>query len=129
VLYAISQDLDIGIDVEWCNPQLQHRDIARRICTPSEWLYFSALSAAQQQANFFRIWTRKEALIKLFGDRLFDELQSYEVATPTIFRGWVNAQNQRVWLQDLELFDDFAAAIAVLQPPHHIFTNHWEWQA
>jgi 4'-phosphopantetheinyl transferase len=126
VLYAISLDLAIGVDLEWRNPQIQYQDLAHRICTPNEWEIFKALSLQQQQDRFFKIWTRKEALIKYFGDRLFDELLTYEVTKPSRFCDWVETQGQRIWLQDLERFEDFAAAIALTQPPHQIQTYYWD---
>jgi 4'-phosphopantetheinyl transferase len=125
VLYAISLDLTIGVDLEWRNPNLQYLELANRICTANEWEVFKTLSATQQQDRFFKIWTRKEALIKYFGDRLFDELLSYEVTMPSTFCDWVETQGQQVWLQDLDLWDDFAAAIALTRPPQQIQTYCW----
>jgi 4'-phosphopantetheinyl transferase len=69
VIYAISRNQAVGVDLEGFNPLISHLDIAQRICTPPELTVFNQLPPLDQRQAFFKIWTRKEALVKLFGDR------------------------------------------------------------
>jgi 4'-phosphopantetheinyl transferase len=126
VLYAFNADRAIGVDIEGINPSISPIDLARRICTPHEKKVFDRLPPFQQTQAFYKIWTRKEALVKLAGDRLYEKLSILEVpvdATPGSY--WVQAEDRQVWLQDLELVEGFAGAIALSTPPQHIIHHQW----
>jgi 4'-phosphopantetheinyl transferase len=126
VLYAFSTDRAIGVDIEGVNPLISHADLAHRICTPQERRVFDQLPPSQQLQAFYKIWTRKEALVKLGGDRLYEKLSIFEVpAHGTAGTYWVQAEDRQIWLQDLELVDSFAGAIALSNAPKHIIHHQW----
>lgn len=132
ILYAITTNPAVGVDLEGFNPLISYLDIAQRICTPQELAVFNQLPPSEQPQAFFKIWTRKEALVKLFGDRLYEKLSVFEVpAHANLGSYWVQAGNRQVWLQDLELGESFAgadswcAAIALSTAPQQIVHHHW----
>jgi 4'-phosphopantetheinyl transferase len=128
VLYAVSAHHAVGIDLEGVNPLISYQDIAHRICTPQEWAIFNRLPADQQSQAFFKIWTRKEALVKLCGDRLYEKLTVFEVpACATSGSYWVKAEGQEFWLQDLDLYESFAGAIALPTAPEQIIHHEWHY--
>ncbi|WP_404789354.1 4'-phosphopantetheinyl transferase family protein [Altericista sp. CCNU0014] len=128
LIYAVSVGFEVGIDLEGVNPLLNCLDIARRICTPDEWFAFSRLSPVDRHQAFYKIWTRKEALVKLRGDRLYEKLTVFEVPVhPTSDGCWVQAEGRPVWLQDLELFESFATAIAFPVIPAQIVHHEWHY--
>jgi 4'-phosphopantetheinyl transferase len=126
VLYAFSTDRAIGVDIEGVNPLISHVDLAHRICTPQERRVFDQLPLSQQPQAFYKIWTRKEALVKLGGDRLYEKLSIFEVpAHANAGTYWVQAEGSPVWLQDLELMESFAGAIALPHAPDRIIHHQW----
>lgn len=66
-VYAVSHDLEVGIDLEEDRDSLDYAGLAERICSPEEFMVFQNLPQAEQRAAFFRCWTRKEAFVKALG--------------------------------------------------------------
>ena len=66
-VYAVSHDFEVGIDLEGDRDSLDYAGLAERICNPDELMTFRKLPQAEQQAAFFRCWTRKEAIVKAIG--------------------------------------------------------------
>ena len=64
-VYAVSHDFAVGIDLEGDRNSLDYAGLAERICNPDELATFRKLPQAEQQAAFFRCWTRKRPLSKL----------------------------------------------------------------
>jgi 4'-phosphopantetheinyl transferase len=130
VLFAVCQGQSIGVDLEWINPAVDGAAIARRMFSAQERAEIARLPSMERQAKFFQLWTRKEALIKLFGDRLFPGLKTYEVSTDSSSCGqWARVGRQSVWLQDLELMESFAGAIATPTQPDRIRYRQWPWSS
>lgn len=128
MVYAISAQTPVGVDVEVTNSTANYEAIARRICRSDEWMLLSALDPVQRREAFLRIWTRKEAAIKLNGDRLFAGLRRYPVPVQLQCQGeWIEMPHQRIWVQDLALWEDTAAAIALSCQPTAITHTRWEW--
>lgn len=128
-LFAVFQQ-PVGIDVEWIDPQIRAEAIARRSFSVQEQSELAGLSQAAQQAKFFRLWTRKEAAIKLFGGRLFVGLNRYSVVgQPQGFWLQLSAQESERsgWLQDLAVEQGFAAAFATSTRPDIIQHRRWDW--
>jgi 4'-phosphopantetheinyl transferase len=126
VLYAFSADQAVGVDIEGVNPLISYIDLAHRICTPKEQRAFDQLPPSRQAQAFYKIWTRKEALVKLGGNRLYEKLSILEVpAHPTAGSYWILAEDRPIWLQDLELAEGFAGAIALSTAPDQIIHHPW----
>jgi 4'-phosphopantetheinyl transferase len=129
-LYAFSADQAIGVDIEGMNPLISYVDLAHRICTPQEQRVFDQLPSSQQAQAFYKIWTRKEALVKLAGDRLYEKLSILEVpAHAAAGSYWVQTEDRQIWLQDLELVESFPGAIALFAAPEQIIHHQWHHNA
>ncbi len=61
--------VQVGIDIECIRPTQQFSGIAKRYFHPEE------QKAAREDESFFRIWTRKEAILKAQGTGLIDGLE------------------------------------------------------
>ena len=61
VVCAMSADHDLGIDTEYMNPDLTWSDFDD-IFTKDEWQ-----QVGQNTANFYHLWTQKEAILKIAG--------------------------------------------------------------
>jgi 4'-phosphopantetheinyl transferase len=128
ILFAVRLNQPVGVDLEWIDPAVKGAAIARRLFSTTEQAAINGLPPLAQQAKFFQLWTRKESLIKLFGDRLFAGLKTYEVsATDSSDSFWTTVGQQSVWLQDLDCVESFAAAIATPTPPDYVQHRQWQW--
>ncbi|MCK4623415.1 MAG: 4'-phosphopantetheinyl transferase superfamily protein [Desulfuromonadales bacterium] len=66
-LLALSADAAVGVDVEFVDPQLDHRQLAAQFFSTEEKLYLQQFPQARQRRGFYRLWTRKEAFLKMSG--------------------------------------------------------------
>lgn len=66
-LCIVSSIIDIGVDVELRKPIQDVLDIAKLVCTEEEYKILLNDGEKNLQKNFYRIWTRKEALVKALG--------------------------------------------------------------
>jgi 4'-phosphopantetheinyl transferase len=78
-LYAVTLAHRIGIDVERIGNR-NHLAIAERYFSPREIAALKSASEAEQALIFYRIWSRKEAIVKAVGTGLSMPLSSFSVA-------------------------------------------------
>jgi 4'-phosphopantetheinyl transferase len=64
-LVAVALEVEIGVDVEWVRPMPDYREIAERFFPPSE------AAAVADPRDFFRRWTRLEAIVKATGAGIY----------------------------------------------------------
>jgi len=65
-LIAVTRAGQVGVDIERSIP-LELAGLADLVCTPQERARLSRLPAAEQHAEFFRLWVGKEAVLKSVG--------------------------------------------------------------
>jgi 4'-phosphopantetheinyl transferase len=78
VAVAFCNDHEVGIDVE-ANDRKVNLEIAERYFTPSEAEFLQKTPSHQRPHTFLRLWTIKEAYLKMTGDGLARPLDSFEV--------------------------------------------------
>ncbi|WP_310598871.1 4'-phosphopantetheinyl transferase superfamily protein [Desulfobulbus sp.] len=69
----------IGVDVERIRPVCEYAEIAQSFFTAREFDALKACDAAEQQAFFFSLWSRKEAFLKAAGQGLSRALASFDL--------------------------------------------------
>jgi 4'-phosphopantetheinyl transferase len=79
-LFAFTKKFNIGIDVEFVNPNIEVKEIATSFFSTNEIKNLLALPEQQQTLGFFYCWTRKEAFIKAVGEGLSFPLDKFEVS-------------------------------------------------
>lgn len=79
-LVATARGVAIGCDIEWRNPELACRKVARRLFAAAEYETLMALPTDQWVAGFFNCWTRKEAYVKALGLGLSYPLDAFTVS-------------------------------------------------
>ena len=89
-LIAVARDSEVGVDVERIRPVIEMHSIARR------WLGRDDIAGEQE---FFRAWTRHEAMVKALGVGLSGAAESFDGVVAEIDAG-----------------PGYAAAVAVLAP-------------
>jgi 4'-phosphopantetheinyl transferase len=78
IAVAFCNDHEIGIDVESCDRKVNPM-IAERYFTPSEAKFLQKIPLQQRSYDFLRLWTIKEAYLKMTGDGLTRPLNSFEI--------------------------------------------------
>jgi 4'-phosphopantetheinyl transferase len=130
-LLAITQDRQIGVDVEHIRADFATEDIARRFFSRLEVESFNRLPIEEQVAAFFRCWTRKEAFIKATGRGLSQPLDEFDVTlapevAPALLR--VHEDDASRWsISDIDIDEDYAAALVVEDRILHI--QCWQFSA
>jgi 4'-phosphopantetheinyl transferase len=79
-LFAFTKKFNIGVDVEFVNPDVEVKEIAASFFSKNEIKNLLALPEQQQTLGFFYCWTRKEAFIKAVGEGLSFPLDKFEVS-------------------------------------------------
>ena len=69
-LLALMETTPVGVDIEWIDKEIDCLAIARRYFSPAEERFLQLLPAEKRAIHFFRIWTRKEASLKMLGTGL-----------------------------------------------------------
>ena len=77
-------DRPIGLDIQTEQPGRQ--DLAPRVLCKQEQDWLDALPEDQQQYGFFKLWTRKESVVKNIGTGIGLGLQSLNVLGDTLHR-------------------------------------------
>lgn len=80
VIYAISRDCELGVDVECLREVSDPIGIAKHFFAKPEYLDLLRLLPVQRTEGFFNCWTRKEAFLKTVGDGLSVPLSEFQVS-------------------------------------------------
>jgi 4'-phosphopantetheinyl transferase len=80
VLWALTMDHDVGVDVERVDEAVEWEALAARVFTAAERAALGALDPDARRGAFFDGWTRKEAVIKATGEGLRRPLRSFAVS-------------------------------------------------
>lgn len=67
VACAVTQDADVGVDVECIDRGVDPAEIASRFFAPAEAAHLQTLDEEARRGRFFELWTLKEALVKALG--------------------------------------------------------------
>jgi 4'-phosphopantetheinyl transferase len=126
-LCAVSRGAPVGVDVERVRPLDTLLPIARRSFAPAECREVAALDSrpTEQLASFYRIWTRREAVIKGLGDGLPSAID-VTGAIPTLDE-YVRARTSAAWtVLEFEPAADCAGALAIgcVDPDLHCLQYH-----
>ncbi len=119
VLYAISLDSKVGIDIEFVRPYKKAEAIVERYFSDQEKEEFRALPMCLKEQSFFLGWSRKEAYIKAHGMGMqipFDEFSVTMVPGEPVklVHNQDNIDNGAAWsLRDIIPIANYATAVAV----------------
>ena len=130
-LAAITQDREIGVDIEEIHFIEAAERIAERFFSPLENAVLRSLSEEERLEAFFHCWTRKEAYVKATGDGLSRPTESFDVTlAPGEPARLLNVEGQsheplRWSLVGLTPGRGYAGAVAV--QGHNWRLACWQW--
>jgi len=131
-LFAFARTFNIGIDVEFVNPNIEAKDIATNFFSTNEIRNLLALPAEQQTLGFFNCWTRKEAFIKAVGEGLSFPLDKFEVSlepdkpAKLLATHWEPEAVSKWSLYSMLPATDFVGCLAIEGLPEEV--KFWNWQ-
>jgi 4'-phosphopantetheinyl transferase len=79
-LFAITRCREIGIDIEFDGRSLDYDQIIHNFFAEKEKFFFRHIDKNQKKAAFFKLWTKKEALVKAIGIGLFFPFNSFSMS-------------------------------------------------
>ncbi len=94
---AASLEIEVGVDIERLRPLTDYMGIAERFLPPSAAAEFAAVFEPDPEREFFRRWTRTEAVLKATGEGLIG-------AGKEIEGEWT--------IEEIEAGPEYAAAVA-----------------
>lgn len=129
VLYAVTRDREIGVDVERVRGGLPHVGLANRFFAAAEREELRRLPADAVIRGFFNGWTRKEAYVKAIGTGLVTRLDSFAVSltpgAPARLDAPAPAGGGRWTITSLDEFAGYAAALVVAGDCERIVHRAW----
>ena len=127
VVYGITLENSIGIDIEKVTDDFKMA-VAERFFNEQEFLQLMALPEEQRTRAFYRMWSHKEAIIKVLGLGLYAPLKDYAVSaqkqTETVSFSFEN-QTYHYLVQSFTAHPDYESAFAIQAPIDNIL--YWEW--
>lgn len=125
VVYGVSCDRAVGIDIEQIRPLRDLAQMAQRCLTPRERLGFEQLAPEAAQTRFFEYWTGKEAFLKATGQGLTRSMSDVEadLAGGTLrpqagTTGWEQSWHLHLWQPEAGYVGAVAYAGAPCQCRH-----------
>jgi 4'-phosphopantetheinyl transferase len=115
--YIISKEHDVGIDIEWRNPQMHFEEFYDDILTNAEinLLQNSNFNRQEKVNLFFDIWTKKEALVKTLGKGLSYSVKTID--TSNINQQYYIMNGQNLYCKQLNnIAEGYSCAVAIEQP-------------
>ena len=115
--FAFSRAGRIGIDIERVRPMQNAASVVERFFTANECAAFQKLPAGEQLNVFFKMWTRKEALLKALGQGIH-ALELCEITVepdvpPRVVKLMDEADCGERWqIRDVAVEEGYAAAVA-----------------
>ncbi len=118
-ILAVCKNQQLGIDIEFAERKTQWEGIIKRFFTQSEQQKLLALPEEIQKETFFKIWTRKEAHMKVTGQGLHLSPDKFEVSIPpetAEFLGYLQTNDNNYYkMQDIvlpEMFHEYHACLS-----------------
>ncbi|WP_419949506.1 4'-phosphopantetheinyl transferase family protein [Candidatus Palauibacter sp.] len=117
-LFAVGGAGEVGVDIERIRPLRYPADLAREHLSAAERALRPDWAAGDARPEFFRIWARKEAMLKAAGLGL-----SRPLARVDTIRGVLDGRPY--WILDLVPGEGFAGAVACTRAPAAV--RRWGW--
>lgn len=122
IAIALTPGVACGIDLEWHDPAVEFLEIAAgHFSMPERAALLRAGRPDAIAALFYRVWTRKEAVVKAAGDGLTLPLDGFDVSSLTtgelgLAIDSLESGPTQWHVRDLQAPEGFCAAFAAAQP-------------
>lgn len=130
-LYVVAWDQEVGIDVEYMKRDIHVDRIAERFFSLEESAELQKLPVEERLAGFYRLWTLKEAYIKVIGQGLSFPLNRFTTNVKVNqMDGLISVngdcEQAKNWiLCSIPVGEDYKAALAVEKPLKVVHYFNW----
>lgn len=126
-VYALTPDYPIGVDIE-LTKTVYDDAVAARFFSAAEYASLCALPEAERVLCFYRIWSRKEAMIKVTGEGLAFALSHFSVPVEKTDNAMtVSFNNEAGWtLQSFTAHPGYQSAYATAQTVEKVIHREWK---
>jgi len=121
-VYAFTLDHPIGVDIEKVQDKYDEK-VARRFFSHDEKVTLQELPLHDRITGFYRIWARKEAIIKAIGKGLAMPLPTFSVSVNNIHEKITLEGNETWSLIPLSIHGSYQSAVAT----HQVITKISYW--
>lgn len=118
-ILAVCKNHQLGIDIEFAERKTDWQGIIKRFYTDNEQEKLLSLPEDIQKETFFKIWTRKEAHMKITAQGLHLSPDKFEVSVPpqeaTFIKNLSSADNHFYKMQDIilpKMFSEYHACLS-----------------
>lgn len=116
LVFAICLDNEIGVDFEFIKALPDLDNLAVNYFSQEEFCYYQSFKSPEEKLFFFyKIWTRKEALLKAIGTGLTDSLKDLKVFQKSANNNsdlLVNYHKKNWIISDLQVPENFIGSLA-----------------
>jgi 4'-phosphopantetheinyl transferase len=125
-VFAFTQKFPLGVDIEKIEPTFKE-SVAERYFSTNEFSQLMKLPKEEQIPGFYRIWSRKEALVKALGAGLHFPLKLFSVALQEYVEQLHFEQGgYSSWhLESFSAYPEYQSAFATPQLVLKIL--YWDW--
>jgi 4'-phosphopantetheinyl transferase len=125
-VFAFTREFPLGVDIEKIEPTFKE-SVAERYFSTHEFAQLMRLPKEAQIPGFYRIWSRKEALVKALGSGLHFPLKLFSVALHDQVEQLPFEQGgYALWhLESFVAYPDYQSAFATPQPVERVL--YWDW--
>ncbi len=132
-LYAISAEMEVGIDVEYIEHPRRSDALVKRFFSKQEHEEYQGFPEDERGLAFYRAWTRKEAYLKATGLGLSYPLDRFDVSlAPAGDHCLLHVEDQNEVIRDWTLFSrqfekNYLYSIAIKAPVDKLLTYTWNF--
>jgi len=115
-ILAVTNDTEVGVDLEKIKTSSNYLDIAKRFFHPEEYTQLESVNNEQkQQKLFLLLWTAKEAILKATGEGIAAGLNSFCIQSLTHDEAELkHTYPSNIALSRLVVPDNYVASLAVI---------------
>jgi phosphopantetheinyl transferase len=125
-LLAFSLRNEIGADIEFMDPSFDFKSIGEECFTPSEQKYIGP-GIPGDATRFYRLWTRKESLLKAIGTGITEHLDVEVFRDINLFHGQFSKlqgnQSGKYLLTTAPFENDYMITVATQEDPDSLYEN------
>lgn len=128
-VYALTGPAEIGIDIEKIEPEFKN-SVAKRFFSEQEYQQLMDLPENKRTKAFYRIWARKEAIIKLIGQGLYVPLNNFSISSANQAESVSFVYQEKeyhYYFQSFQANPAYEAAFATESRAEKII--YWQWSA
>lgn len=135
IVIAITENMLVGVDVEYHKKSFDYMSIAREFFTRNEYANLLTFHSEERHLAFYRCWTQKEAFLKGIGMGLHVPLDQFEVSifpfeNPKVLEVSKNLNNfekNKGWyISHINPGEDYSAALATSKKHNEISLLDWK---